>query len=466
MITINEIKKFSCFKDILGGEVKNILSVSTDSRKITKDNIFVALRGEKFDGHDYLLDCHYLGCKYFVIEGKKNYLEKVSKILENDPRAGFIVATNTEEYLAELAKNYIKYLKEKSDLKVICITGSNGKTTTKDMVAHLLNSAFPGLVHKTAGNFNNQIGLPLTILNLKPEHKFAVLEIGMNHPGEINRLCEIAQPEAGIITMIGDAHIEFMGTRENIFKEKKSLFDYVSKGKKYSFVVNGDDFYLGEMTSSNSLIRVGNSKGEILFKEVNHETIEIDFLKSKFKITNSHLIGLHNFHDLTMALTLCWMIDPNKLEEYKSGCESFKPGSNRSEIKITKDNWIFLDAYNANPSSMESSLSSFFKHIEKMKGQRQNCLVVIGDMNELGESTRDSHKKIGAMLNDLRPGLVIFVGRFYEYFKEGCSISNVVHYNNASDAEQFFLKKMTDYRFVFLKASRSVKLETLVKSLN
>jgi len=436
------------------------LKINTDSRNFKTGDTFVALVGEKFDGFSYIEDVLKQSPSCVVFVDKEDRRAKLLTWQTVYPEVNFITVTDTLIFLQDLATAHLKEWKQfKSKRKVIGITGSNGKTTHKEMVKYLLESIFPGKVLATKGNLNNHIGVPLTLFNLSSEHDIAIIEMGMNHVGEIKELVNIALPEHGIITNIGAAHIEFMKTMENIFVEKSTLYKAVlinSKGEGM-FVVNADDPYLNRLEQSNGLTTYGEENGNVKVK-ISAPNINFHFQGKDINITNKNISEHHNLKNLAGTTIFCMKLFPEKMDELAvAACSYEQPNMNRSQ-------WIsniFLDAYNANPSSMRVSLNSFVDIIKSKHVSLDECYFVLGDMNELGEFAEGLHKEIAEHVKQLGIKNLTFIGRYKDFYLSG--------YQNPTSAyltkEEFFEEWKTirkHYKYVFVKASRSLQLESLI----
>lgn len=382
------------------------------------------------------------------------------KFQKSFPKAVFVETTDSLKCIQELASLYIKEWKRaKPDRKIIGITGSNGKTTHKEMLASLLSSLFPEKVLSTKGNLNNHIGVPLTVFGLKDSHEIAIIEMGMNHQGEIDELCAIAHPEHGLITNIGAAHIEFMKSMENIFKEKSSLYKAVIKnsGGMGLFVVNADDLYLAKLSPSTGLTTYGEKNGDVKVS-ISENTIEFTIFQTKMLITNNNILEHHNLKNLAGVSILCAKLFPNKLKEIELAASKYQqPSMNRSQ-------WIeniFLDAYNANPSSMRVSLDSFVEIMKKKNVQMDDCYFVLGDMNELGDFASEFHCEIAKHLIDLGITNVSFIGRYRDFYLRGFAKPRSA-YLTKEEFHSEWREIRKQYKYVFVKASRSLQLESLM----
>lgn len=406
-------------------KIENIIM---DSRKVQKGDLFFAIN----NGNKYINEVLEKGASIVVAD---NYLgddKRVFKVL------------NTVEFMQKFAKEY----REALGLKVIAITGSNGKTTTKDMIYSVLSRKY--ITKKTEGNYNNHIGLPFTILQLKEKDEIVVLEMGMSGFGEIDLLSSIAKPDIGVITNIGDSHLEFLKTRENVFKAKTELLNYVSSENTY---IIGDDQYLKNV--------VGNKIG---FSRENNFVIE-DFIDSNdgmsFKVENSeytlNLNGKHNALNAGIAIAIGKRFDLTS-EEIKEGLKNLHLTPMRFQ-KIEKENLIYInDAYNASPISMEYSLNTFDKLYNNMKK-----IVVLGDMLELGEKEIEFHREI------IEKALSIKCDKIYLYGERMKKAYNLLEkndkircFNNKENIVKLIANEIEKIA-VLLKGSRGMKLEEIIK---
>ena len=406
-------------------KIENIIM---DSRKVQKGDLFFAIN----NGNKYINEVLEKGASIVVAD---NYLgddKRVFKVL------------NTVEFMQKFAKEY----REALGLKVIAITGSNGKTTTKDMIYSVLSRKY--ITKKTEGNYNNHIGLPFTILQLKEKDEIVVLEMGMSGFGEIDLLSSIAKPDIGVITNIGDSHLEFLKTRENVFKAKTELLNYVSSENTY---IIGDDQYLKNV--------VGNKIG---FSRENNFVIE-DFIDSNdgmsFKVENSEYIlnlnGKHNALNAGIAIAIGKRFDLTS-EEIKEGLKNLHLTPMRFQ-KIEKENLIYInDAYNASPISMEYSLNTFDRLYNNMKK-----IVVLGDMLELGEKEIEFHREIIEKALSIKCDKIYLYGermkKAYDLLEKNDKIRC---FNNKENIVKLIANEIEKIA-VLLKGSRGMKLEEIIK---
>lgn len=460
MLTSALLTQLNCLINHWGPAETFELKINTDSRTFKAGETFVALSGENFDGFSYVEQVLKIGAMAIVYSSRTGRAEQVLHLRTQFPQVHFIEADDSLRFLQNLASVYIQeWRKKKTDRKIIGITGSNGKTTHKEMCFSLLNAIFPGKVIATKGNLNNHIGVPLTIFTITDDHEIAIIEMGMNHPGEIAELCAITHPEHGMITNIGPAHIEFMKTIENIFLEKSSLYQAVIKNARGqgAFVANGDDEWLSRLAPSQGLTFYGEKNGDLKIK-IQGQQISFNFLGKEVLITNENILEHHNLKNLAGVTMLALKLFADRAEQIiEAACRYQQPKMNRSQ-------WIdhiFLDAYNANPSSMKVSIDSFVAVMKNKKISLDQCYFVIGDMNELGEHARDLHKSIAEHLVSAGIQNVTFIGRFKDFYLTG-----LPHPKSSHEKKEEFYQEWKDvrknYKYIFIKASRSLQLETLL----
>lgn len=436
------------------------LKINTDSRFFKSGETFVALHGDNFDGFNYVEQVVKLGARAIVYSRKDARDVVVQSLLHNHPDILFVETTDALKCIQELASLYIlEWKSQNKDKKIIGITGSNGKTTHKEMLFSLLNAVFPNLVWATKGNLNNHIGVPLTICRLEDHHQIAIIEMGMNHEGEIGELCAIAHPGHGIITNIGSAHIEYMRSMENIFKEKASLYQAVLKNAKGDgmFVVNADDEYLQQLEKSPGLSTYGEKHGDIKILIMDHK-ISFSIYGQEVLITNNNILEHHNLKNLAGTAILAIKLFPNKIREIALAASHYsQPSMNRSQWV---DN-IFLDAYNANPSSMRVSIDSFVNIMKRKGVSLDDCYFVLGDMNELGVQALDLHREIAEHVKSLHIQNISFIGRYRDFYQEGFKNPKSSFLTKEEFYDEWRRIRKT-YKFVFVKASRSLQLESLM----
>lgn len=448
-------------KLLKGKEELECQGISTDSRKLKKGELFVALKGERFDGHDFIPQAIKKGAAGVVVKRGFPILE-----INTPPKDFFIIQVkDCLKALGDLAH----FLRKKSDVKVIAITGSNGKTTTKEMTALVLKEHFEHVL-KSEGNMNNLIGLPLSLLHLTPETKVAVLEMGMNHPGEIRRLAEIACPDIGLITNIGPAHLEGLGSLPNIQKAKGELFKML-KGDNFA-LVNYDDPLIKEIAQDCKAKRItfGLHKGA----EVSGK--DIRFFKDgsvNFKLITStdevviklKAYGIHHVYN-ALAAAATGIVLGVKLSEISRGLSRFSPLKGRSQI-IELNNGIMLidETYNANPVSMEIAL----KTLNALKGKGRG-VAVLGDMLELGIASKFYHKKIGRVAAKTGTDYLVLLGEFAPLVAQGASASGFtaerIFIGKDCKEIAFYLKCLLNKGdWVLIKGSRGMQMERVIEYL-
>ncbi len=440
-----------------------ISSVITDTRNYDGQDCFIAIAGDNFDGFDFVEQVLDKGCKVVVFNNNQKNIKKAEHIYSSYKKCVFISVVNTIDFLQLMAIDHLKQWKRKNLGFVVGITGSNGKTTQKEMLYDILDAAFPGHVVCNLGNQNNHIGVPLTLLKIRKEHKYIIVEMGTNHPGEIEKLCEISMPDAGIITNVGQSHLEFFKTEENVYCEKKKLYDAILRNRSLNkiFIQNYDDFYLRKLEHFEGLVRLSQKdKTAGVFYQIKENTLNIKYQNSDIAINNPNITGEHNLINLVSAFAIAVNISGDHINEYLAAMQKFTPKNNRSMWINKKNKLIYLDAYNANPSSMELSIRGFVEQMGIKKISLDRCLFVLGDMNELGDLTEAAHVKIGKLLTDFNAKNVVCVGKYGHFYQSGFECAQIF-------SETLSLKKewkgfLSKNQSVFIKGSRSLQLESLV----
>ena len=428
--------------------VKEIKAVSTDTRKIEEGTMFIALKGENFNGNNYVLEAFNKGAKIAIVDEVKCDLNELKEDV------ALIKVQNTGRALMDLAKFY----REKLGLKVVGITGSAGKTSTKDLVAAVLSDKYK--VFKTKGNFNNEIGLPLMILELDSTYDVAILEMGMRGLGQIKELAEIASPDLGIITNIGISHIEILKTRENILKAKMEIATFFDKNN--TLVVCGNDDFLGALPNAEyKIVKTGVGEN---FK-IGAKNIALEELSSKFTVYDGEkeeefsldMPGEHNISNLMLGIAIAKELGVS-FEEMKRGLKNIEATSMRLEL-IKKDGFSILnDCYNSSPVAVKSAID-VMKNIE---GKRR--IAVLGTMRELGHKSEEAHEEIGKYAKENGIEKVLCFGDFSENIKEGYGEGCTV-YENKEELIKDLLNIICDGDIILVKASRSLKFEEITKAL-
>lgn len=418
---------------------KKSSGVYTDSRNPLKNGLFFALSGEKYNGNDYAAESLHKGA--------------ISAVVDNEELASksnkFIYVKNSLETLQRLAS----FHRQKFKCPVLAITGSNGKTTTKELLKIVLSKKHN--THATIGNLNNHIGVPITILNTPISSDFLIIEMGANHLNEIKNLCKIAKPTHGFITNFGLAHLEGFGGKEGVIKGKSELYDFLDSSNGEIFVNHDNQNQINKLGNKKYISFGQEEKADfnLVYNLSNKNNLEISFKGSKF-ITN--LYGEYNLPNVSAAIVIGDFFNVS-LKNIKEAIESYRPLDNRSQVIKINNKKIILDAYNANPSSMEFAIKNFHK---KFTNDR---ILIIGDMLELGEYSKSAHKQIVNLIIDLSFDKVITVGEnFFEisntpnYFKK---------YHSTDELIKFISLKVVKEKNILIKGSRSLRLEKILKVL-
>jgi UDP-N-acetylmuramoyl-tripeptide--D-alanyl-D-alanine ligase len=416
--------------------------ICTDTRKIQPGCIFFALKGPNFNGNAFAHKALQDGAAFAIID-EAAFAVNERCVLVND-----VLTT-----LQELATYHRQQLK----IPVIAIVGSNGKTTTKELITSVLQTEKNVLA--TPGNFNNHIGLPLTLLMLKPSHEIAIIEMGANHVGENALLCEIAQPTHGLITNNGKDHLEGFGSIEGVAQSNSELYYYLLKNDGLAFV-NAHDEWLMRMAGrlTKKITYSGNDEDKKSIADVmgNAHQLRPEIKFSFEDVTiKSSLSGDYNFDNIMAAVAIgkSFGIDSKNI---KKGIESYEPKNNRSQVINKKHNTIYLDAYNANPSSMEASLRNFAAM------NLPNSMAILGDMFELGKYADEEHRNMIKLCTSLHLEKVLFVGEnFYK-----CGEGDFDFVKTTVEAAKFIREKNLTGHHIFLKGSRGIKLETLLDCID
>ncbi|MGO4708893.1 UDP-N-acetylmuramoyl-tripeptide--D-alanyl-D-alanine ligase [Chryseobacterium sp. 2TAF14] len=405
--------------------------VTIDSRKVEKDDIFFAFSGDNFDAATLAEKAVESGALAAVVENKE---------FENTEKNIFYVPS-TLEFLQELAIHHRSQL----NIPIIGLTGSNGKTTTKELIHAVLSEKYN--VQYTFGNLNNHIGVPLTMLSIKPEHKMAVIEMGANHQKEIELLCTIAKPNFGYITNFGKAHLEGFGGFEGVIKGKSELYDYLKNSAQTILINENDPVQLDKTQGYTPKITFGKTDSDYYFdafSENNFVGLQFQDQKALSKLT-----GDYNFTNLCAAasLGLHFGIDFNKIQ---SAIESYTPTNMRSQVVKKNDKTLVLDTYNANPSSMSASLHNFIT----FEGSKT---IIIGDMLELGDESEKEHQNILNLAQELGFDQIITVGKQFKNINR-----NSAAFERTDELIQYLKDNKIQSENILLKASRGISLEKAI----
>ena len=404
-------------------------TICTDSRKISNGAMFISLKGENFNGNKYALKAIQDGCSYAIIDEK-----------EYDTHQNTILVNNALKTLQDLAT----YHRSQLNIPIIGITGTNGKTTSKELINAVLSSELS--CYATKGNLNNHIGVPLSVLEINKKHTIAIIEMGANHQKEIEFLCNIAQPTYGVITNIGSAHLEGFGNLQAVIDTKNELYEFINHNKGHLFV-NAEDELLLNLSNGISQITYGKT-GEITGLVT--DITPLLSVKYNNEIINSHLIGDFQFSNIMLAISIGKYFNVST-QNIKRSIENYIPTNNRSQLVKTKTNTLILDAYNANPSSMKAMINSFANQ------QYKNKLCILGDMLELGRESEKEHLDIIKLTNQLDLDC-IFVGEIFNSLTEnGFKTRNEL----VKNIQENNIHKKT----ILLKGSRGIGLELLIEHL-
>ncbi|QQS29862.1 MAG: UDP-N-acetylmuramoyl-tripeptide--D-alanyl-D-alanine ligase [Sphingobacteriales bacterium] len=422
--------------------------ISIDSRTVEPGNLFFALKGGNTDGNAFADNALQSGARYVVIDRP-----------EFDKQNGqYLLVPDALTALQDLALHHRKQLR----IPVIAITGSNGKTTTKELVSAVLSTAYRTLA--TKGNLNNHIGVPLTLLSITPQTQIAVIEMGANRQGDINQLCSFALPNFGLITNIGKAHLEGFGGVEGVIKGKGELFEYLEGAEGRAFVNLNDSnvadlaYYLQKVTTYGSAKRAkvyAESLGCRPFLQIRWHlpkslSQEMD---TPYLDINTHLTGTYNTDNVLAAIAvgLHFKVEPLDIV---NAIASYIPQNNRSQIMQKGSNTLILDAYNANPTSMTHALMNF----EDMPAQHK--VAIVGDMLEMGEFSEAEHLRMVNLLQTLSFKQVVLIG---PQFGKVIGKSNFLHFNTAQEAKEWFQTQHFEQTHILLKGSRGMALEKILE---
>ncbi len=407
-------------------------NICIDTRKIEINSMFLAIKGENFDANTFAKEALEKGAKFVVIDNKDFFIDERT-ILVND----------SLQTLQELAKYHRKYL----NIPVIALTGSNGKTTTKELINVVLSKKFK--TNATLGNLNNHIGVPLTLLSFTKETEIGIVEMGANHQKEIEFLCEIANPDFGYITNFGKAHLEGFGGIQGVIIGKSEMYNYLKSNKKIAFV-NLEDPIQVEKTTTIERFTFGLNETN---SNLNIKSITANpFVEIRFNETTitSHLVGLYNANNINLAITIGIYFKISD-GDIKSAIESYVPENNRSQLMEKGNNKIILDAYNANPSSMKVAIENFIQL------KNPNKTLILGDMFELGEESLAEHNGIISQLEIEKNIKCFFIGS--DFYKNKIEKSNFVFFEKFSDLVTFLETNKVVNNMILIKGSRGMALE-------
>lgn len=425
-MTLNELIKIVDGDTNLNSDIK-IKDIKTDSRKLKKGDIFIALKGEKYDGHDYIEEAIKRGCIACIVD----------KEIENDI---CIKVKDTYKTLYDIGN----YIRNKYNIPLIAITGSNGKTTTKELIVHILKSKYNILYN--CNSKNNIIGISDTLFKLNNKHDLIVMELGSNHIGEISLLSNMCNPTTSIITNIGSSHLEYFKTRKNIFKEKLSIIDGMKEKK---LIISGDDKYLKKL----KCYKCGTDSNNDLIAYNIHE--DKDYITFKIYVDKEYKVifnnpGKHFINDILLAIKVCIDYSIN-IKTIIKRINCFKLVNKRMSIINTKNNIIVNDCYN-------SSFESIKAGIDYMNNISDNKVYIIGEILELGNHSKKIHKKINKLLKNINKKYIFTVGKGTKYIKGN-------YFDNVDNLIMYLKENPINNSYIYIKGSRRVNLDKVVDYL-
>ncbi|MDE5783629.1 MAG: UDP-N-acetylmuramoyl-tripeptide--D-alanyl-D-alanine ligase [Prevotella sp.] len=430
--------------------------ITTDSRDCPKGSIFLALKGTSFDGNLFAKAALEKGCAYAIVDNAE---------MANDKR--IILVEDTLQTYKDLAREH----RRQFNIPVIGITGTNGKTTTKELIKAVLSEKFNVLA--TEGNFNNDIGVPKTLFRLTKEHEIAIIEMGASHPGDIKTLVETAEPTCGLITNVGRAHLQGFGSFEGVIKTKGELYDYLRSREDGLTFINADNDYLVDMLTDDMWCTPYSTDPEKQYSCISGEVISCDPLlkfrwrkpimeleetgaSQKWHKVQTNLIGAYNIDNLLAAIAvgINFGVDRKQIDH---ALESYVPTNNRSQLVQTASNRLIVDAYNANPSSMAAALENF-QMMEVHKDETK--MAILGDMRELGEASEEEHQKTVDLLAATGMQNVWLVGEEF-----GKTHSNYRKFKNVDEVKAEIEKTHPIGHLILIKGSNGTKLFQLPELL-
>ncbi len=410
-------------------------SISIDTRKIVPNSFFVCIKGERFDANTFAKEALEKGASFVLIDNSNYYIDNRTILVEDSLKS-----------LQELSQFHRQFLK----IPIIALTGSNGKTTTKELIQVVLSKKYNAKA--TVGNLNNHIGVPLTLLSFDKKTEIGIVEMGANHQKEIEFLCGIAQPDFGYITNFGKAHLEGFGGIEGVIKGKSEMYSYLLKNGKTAFV-NLDDPIQVDKTKGIDVYSFGtNSKANINITSVKaNPFVQIEFLNT---IIISQLIGLYNANNISAAITIGKYFKVAD-SDIKTAIENFVPDNNRSQLLTRNTNEIILDAYNANPSSMKVAIENFIQL------KKANKIAILGDMFELGSESLEEHNKTIDLLINNDEIKTYFVGK--DFYMNKLEKENLEFFETFDDFSEVFKNNQFSNAMILIKGSRGMALERVLE---
>lgn len=426
-----------------------ISSVSIDSRSVQPNELFFALKGEKYDAHQFIPDVLRKGVQAVVVA--EDWFR------ESGSKGNFFITDNTLIALQEISSFY----RSRFDIPFLAITGSNGKTTTKEMIAQVLSQKYR--VIKNKGNLNNHIGVPQTLFELDSSHEVAIIEMGTNHYGEIKRLAEIVQPEYGLITNIGSAHLEFFGSLEGVAKAKSELWEFLEEHQGIAFVNVDDPLLARKIPKTNKVITYGfHQKADVQGKfegvdEFGYASFHVMGTAIKLKVA-----GMHNIYNSLSAVSVGLEFNLD-IDQIKRSLEDFLPTAKRMEV-IRQEGVIFLnDCYNSNPTSAEKALITLSQI--RTTGRR---IAVLADMLELGEKSPELHAEIGEKAAALKLDHLLALGPLSKYTVEMArkkGLATALHFYDKMDLVEYLKKIIRQHDVILIKGSRGMAMEEVTAAV-
>ena len=418
--------------------------VTTDTRSCREGAMFFALRGERFNGNQYALAALESGCAYAVVDDESCFDASNPRLLPVD---------DSLKALQALAR----YHRQQLGLPIIGITGTNGKTTTKELIAAVLSRKYR--THFTQGNLNNSIGVPLTLLQLRPEHEIAVVEMGASHPGDIRELVEIAEPDCGIITNVGKAHLEGFGSFEGVIHTKGELYDFLRERKDSVVFIDDGNEHLKGIASGLTLVSYGTTGDTSLC--AGGEVVACDPMlrfrwrhgEGEWRDVATHLIGSYNILNMLAAACIGLYFGVTQ-EQIDHALSNYRPSNNRSQLTITEHNRLIVDTYNANPTSMGAALQNFKAMAVSPK------MAILGDMRELGESSEEEHRKVVDFLMENGFDNVWLVGE--EFGKTDCPYRK---FHDVEEVKTALATQRPEGCYILIKGSNGIRLFELPRLL-
>jgi|SaaInl6LU_22_DNA_1037377.scaffolds.fasta_scaffold03063_3 UDP-N-acetylmuramoyl-tripeptide--D-alanyl-D-alanine ligase len=416
----------------------NSKGATTDTRSLTPSTLFFALKGENFNANNFAQQALDSGASYCIIDEVQTPMNE-----------RFILVDNVLQTLQELANFHRKYL----DIPVVALTGSNGKTTTKELINTVLIQQYN--THATQGNYNNHIGVPLTLLQMDKTTEIGIVEMGANHAGEIAQLCEIAAPNYGYITNFGKAHLEGFGSEEGVVKAKSELYDYLKRNKGAIFVNIDDKKQVKQIGDYQNIKTFSSGSTSDFTIKLENDSPFVN-VKVDDVYIQTQLLGRYNFTNIAAAISV-GLYFKLELDVIKKGIESYVPKNNRSQVIKQNSNTIIMDAYNANPTSVEAALQNF----KAMKGEEK--VVILGDMFELGSQSFHEHQAVISMVEDFDFTKAYFVGlHFFNHQKE-FPFANF--FKNVADVKKHIIATPIKNTLILVKGSRGMALESILNVL-